>query len=415
MIEPLPLIKSKKEWFYLTIILFIIFIINLSYLYYQYNIFKSNEIFNTNATVINIYSKPQYQILKLQNNQLTFYTSYSNKNKLQTNDIVDISIITNKITFINYLKGFYALSFNIYKTSHHFTLLEQLQAFVSHQHKNPNITQIYNALFFAIPVNQNIKTFSNKYGISHLLAISGFHLSVLSFIFYWILYFLYKPIANRYFPYRNIKFDILKIVIILLFGYIVLLGFIPSLIRSFYMFIFGIFLLRSNIKVISYTTLLLVLISLIAFFPKLLFSLSLWFSIIGVFYIFLFLQYFKHINQIIQFFLFNIWIYLAINPIIHLFFPTISTLQLYSPIFTILFTLFYPLELILHIISYGNLLDYILEILLNTTTTTKEFQTPLVFGLYYIFISLLAIRYKKIFILQNISFIIFNIVIFFML
>jgi len=96
------------------------------------------------------------------------------------------------------------------------------------------------------------------------------------------------------------------------------------------------------------------------------------------------------------------------NPVSHYFFLNTSLEQLYSPILTILFSLFYPIELFLHIIGYGGLLDtYILSFLsLSVNSIDIVILTP--YFIYYIFISLLSIWYRYIFILLNISFILFN-------
>ena len=408
MIEPLPLAQNKREWFIIIFILFFIFVINLLIQYNKYLSFKTNEIYTTSAKIINIYDKLNYKVLKLDSKNITFFTSYNQNIPLNKNDKIKLTIVTNNINFLDYIKGFYALSFNIFKITQHDSSLLYLNNLISLQHKNNNISELFNALFFATPTSSYLKNVSANYGISHLLAISGFHLGVLSFVLYFLINILYKPLKQKYFPFRNTKFDILILVSIMLFSYVLLLGLIPSLLRAFIMFILGIIFLRSNIKLFSFSTLLLVVLIIIALFPKLIFSLSLWFSTIGVFYIFLFLQYYKNLNKIILFFLFNIWIYLAMNPIVHFFFPIISYEQLYSPIFTIVFSLFYPVELFLHIINCGDLFDKYIEILLTYEVITKEIFTPNIFLIYYIFISFLSIQYKNIFILLNISFIFFN-------
>lgn len=408
MIEPLPLAKDKKEWFFIVIILSIIFCLNILYQYLQFKSFKSEEIYTTQAKIVNIYPKLQYNVLKLKSDNLTFFTSDKNKINFKKLDFIDITIVTKKITFIEYLKGFYALSFNLNQVQKEDSALDKLSLNISTQHQNQNISELFNALFFAIPASKDIKNICAKYGVSHLVAISGFHLGVLSFVLYWILYIFYTPFKKRYFPYRNSKFDILIITSIFLFTYLLFLGLVPSLLRAFIMFILGIFFLRSNIKILSFQTLGLVVLLIVAFFPKLLFSLSLWFSVAGVFYIFLFLQYFKNMNKIAQFLLFNVWIYLAINPITHFFFGTTSLEQLYSPLFTLGFSIFYPVELFLHFIHQGDLFDGYITIWLNTNPISKEIFTPLWVFITYIIISFFAIPCPKWFRTLNLSFIAFN-------
>ncbi|MDN5076524.1 ComEC/Rec2 family competence protein, partial [Aliarcobacter butzleri] len=116
----------------------------------------------------------------------------------------------------------------------------------------------------------------------------------LSFVIYWILYFPYSFFQNKYFPYRNRRFDILLITMAILFYYLLLTDIVPSLLRAFVLFSLGLYLLRSNIKVISYLTLFYTFLIVIALFPQYIFNIGFWFSIFAVFYIYLFIQYFKN-------------------------------------------------------------------------------------------------------------------------
>ena len=408
--ESLPLIKSKLQLFYIVFFLLIIFSLNTIYEYNKFLKFKNDEVFITNSKVINIYNKKQHKILKLKANSFTFFTKTQSKQQLKINDKVNIFILTSKVSFLEYLKGFYTPSFNIEKIKNDKPTIKQyLIENVNSQHSNQTISSLFNALFFATPINKELREICSTFGVSHLVAISGFHLGIISGILYFLLYIPYSTVQQKYFPYRNKKFDLLLIVSTILFSYLIFTDIVPSLLRAFMMYIFAIFLLRSNIKIVSFLTLALIVLFIIAIFPKLLFSLSLWFSVAGVFYIFLFLQYFKNMNKILAFFLFNIWIYLAINPITHYFFGTTSLVQLYSPLFTIGFTIFYPVELFLHFIGFGGLLDSFIEIWLNLKTTSKEVFTPLWVLIGYIIISLFSIPCPKWFRTLNLSLIAFNI------
>lgn len=135
---------------------------------------------------------------------------------------------------------------------------------------------------------------------------------------------------------------------------------------------------------------------LLAFYPSLLFSISFWFSVSGVFYIFLFLHYFKDLKPWKIFILINFWVYILMQPIVHYIFSTFALSQLLSPILSMIFILFYPLELFLHIIKEGGLLDSMVLKLLDFHTIAVSVKTPLWFLLIYIVTSLLSI-YKKIF------------------
>jgi competence protein ComEC len=268
---------------------------------------------------------------------------------------------------------------------------------------------LYTALFIASPLSQKVRDLSSKLGISHLIAISGFHLGIISFVLYFIIHFCYNRIHSRYLPYRNKRYDIMIFVSIILFIYVIFLDIPASLLRAFIMFIFALFLLRNNIKIISFETLFIISIFIITLFPKLVFSLSLWFSIAGVFYIFLFIKYFSSLNKFLQFVFFNIWIYLAINPITHYFFATTSLEQLYSPILSILFSIFYPLTAITHIFNIGNILDSFLVKVLNSDIYSLEIFTELWFFIIYILISLYSTINKKAFVLLNILLVSYNI------
>ncbi|PIF04834.1 MAG: competence protein [Arcobacter sp.] len=409
--QTLSLFKNFKERRYFYIVIIFIFLFNLYLEFYNYKQFRKNEIYHTNGTIINIYDKKSYQILKIQSKNFLFFTKYNQNKNIHLFQNIDL-FITTKISFISYLKGFYANSFHynfptekIAKT----TTKNKIYNFIDTQHKNKDISSLYNALFLATPLTQNIRILSSKLGISHLIAISGFHLGVISFVLYFILHLLYNKIHLKFYPYRNKRFDIMIIVSFILFAYLYFIDIPASLLRAFIMFLFALFLLRNNIKIFSFETLFIVLVLIIAFFPKLLFSLSLWFSIFGVFYIFLFLKYFKNIHNLIQFFLFNFWIYFSINPIVHYFFATTSLEQLYSPILTILFTVFYPISIILHIFNLGGIFDIFLEHIINVQISSTEISTPLWFFIVYIIISLLAIIKKYAFVLLNLLLITYNI------
>jgi len=407
------LFNNLKQFNIFLLSLILIFLINLSYGYFKFLKFNSLEINNTTATVENIYPKQNYYILKLSSNDYSFYTSiYENSQNIQQLDRVDIDFITKNISFIDYIRGFYSKSININKIDTSNSHISNISKYISSQHQDENISQLFNALFLALPISKELRDHCVDFGVSHLIALSGFHLGVLAFIVYWIFYFPYSYIHQKYFPYRNKKYDILLLSSLFLFSYLLFLGLIPSLLRAFVMYVFAIFLYRNNIKILSYGTLVIILLMIIAFLPKLLFSISLWLSIFGVFYIFLFLQYFSKLNKVIQFLLFNIWLFLALNPIIYQIFNTASYHQIYSALFTIGFSLFYPIELFLHIINQGDLLDPIIRLWLNIKAQLFQTSTSVYFTAYYLILSLLSTKFKEIFWLLNLSFIGFFVYIF---
>ena len=407
--ESLTLFKNNKERKLFFFIVLIFFLFNLYLEFLNYKKITDNEIYYTQGTILNIYHKSKYDTLKIKTKNFTFFTPYNKTTKAEIYQNINLYIITKEISFISYLKGFYTKSFDMNLYPSKLVNKQKIRNYIIYQHSNNDISSLYNALYLAAPLTNKIREFASKIGISHLIAISGFHLAVLSLILYVLIHFIYNKIHSKFWPYRNKRFDIMLFVCTILFSYMIFINIPPSLLRAFIMFVFALFLLRNNIKIISFETLFIISLFIIALFPKLLFSLSLWFSITGVFYIFLFIKYFSHLNKLVQFVIFNFWLYLAINPITHYFFATTALEQLYSPIVTILFTIFYPLSIFLHILNIGGLFDLYLENVTNLNIYSVEVFTPSWFLILYIMISLFSIIKKEIFIVLNVLMILYNI------
>ncbi|ETJ82416.1 hypothetical protein X908_04200 [Campylobacter jejuni subsp. jejuni 81-176-DRH212] len=71
------------------------------------------------------------------------------------------------------------------------------------------------------------------------------------------------------------------------------------------------YLLCKNIKIINFVTLFCSILLCISLYPRLLFSIGFLFSILGVFYIFLYMHHFANkFNNLINIILLNIWTFL---------------------------------------------------------------------------------------------------------
>lgn len=394
------------------ILLLVIFLINTSVEYKKYEELIDEEIYETRVEVLNIYEKQDYNILRLKAKNFDFFTNINKSDIVIKSDILNIVIISKDISFLDYLKGFYTKTIYFDKLEKKNTFKDTLIKKIDSNHKDKIIQELFEALFLAIPISKELRTICTNYGISHLIALSGFHLGVLSFVIYWVSYFPYSFFHSRYFSYRNKKYDLLLLSIFFLFCYLIFTGIVPSLLRAFVMFIFGIFLLRSNIKIFSFMTLLFTFLIVIALFPKYLFSLGFWFSMIAVFYIFLFINYFKNLSKYMQIFIFNFWMFLIFNPIVHFYFPQTSYEQFLSPIITILFSFFYPLEIFAHIFNFAIYFDDWVRSFLFHEMYVYEVETPLYFFIVYLIVSLASIFYKKAFWFLNILMIIFNLYLF---
>ncbi|MDN5103371.1 ComEC/Rec2 family competence protein [Aliarcobacter butzleri] len=402
----IKIIKSKQI---VTIfILFFALLINILLEYGKYLEFIDEEVFETKVEVLNIYKKDDKDILKLKSSNFEFFTNMPKNEEIKRFDLLNILIVSRNIGFIDYLKGFYTKTIYFDELQKEQTFKDKIIKNIENNHQDEKIIELFNALFLAVPVSKELRDVITAYGIAHVVALSGFHLVVLSFVIYWILYFPYKFFQDRYFPYRNRKLDILLITIAILFYYLILTDIVPSLLRAFVMFCLSIYLLRSNIKILSYMTLFYTFLIVIAFYPKYIFSIGFWFSIFAVFYIYLFIQYFKNYNKWLLFIFFNIWMFLIFNPIVHYYFPQTSYAQFYSIPITIFFNFFYPAEIFAHIFGFSNYFDEYLKIFIEHKIFVYEVFTPLYFYILYLFVSFLSIWSKKAFILLNLLMIGFN-------
>ena len=349
--------------------------------------------------LINSYAKynknnKKYWVLKIQTKNFTFFTTSFKDLNLSKNQHFNVKIITNHIHFKDYLsKSFYAPAYD-------FKISEQkennpITSYFLSQHKDEKMREFYGALFFALPVSLELRNDINYYGISHLIAISGYHIGLLFTLIFFILTPIYSFFQKRYFPYRNLRFDLSIFIFILLFAYAYLIGFIPSYIRSLIMAFWAFYLLCKNIKIINFFTLFTSICLCIALYPRLLLSVGFLFSVLGVFYIFLYLHHFsKKINNFLNAIFLNIWTFFAmVLPVLY-FFPLISYQQILAIVLSGIFVIFYPLALFLHFIGCGYLFDPILDEFFKFKLYKTDIKISFWIFITYIIISLISIRFK---------------------
>ena len=401
-------LQISKNSLFFTLFLLFVFMINILFNYLSYKELKKEYIFETKAEVLNIYPKEKFDVIKLKGDGFEFFASFSKDENIKKLDFLNVVFDTRNITFYTYLKGFFTKILYFERGEKNNSVKEKIIKNIEENHDDFMIRELFNALFLAIPVSSQLRDIITAYGIAHVVALSGFHIVVLSSVIYWILYFPYSFLQNRYFPYRNRRFDILLITMAILFYYLLLTDIVPSLLRAFVLFSLGLYLLRSNIKVISYLTLFYTFLIVIALFPQYIFNIGFWFSIFAVFYIYLFIQYFKNGNKILLYIFFNIWMFLIFNPIVHFFFAQTAIEQFYSIPITIFFTIFYPLEIVAHIFNISSYFDDYLKIFLENKIYVYEVFTPLYFFILYILFSFFSIWSKKSFFILNILMIGFN-------
>ncbi len=404
MIERVELFRGREIFIFLAV-LCAIFIVSISIYYYRYIQFSSIKPNILTCKVQNQYKKSkhlhEYYILKLKSkNGIVFYTSKGVYIGKIIGDNITVKVILNHLTFIEYLSGFYAKT-KIINIKANNSFKEKLNYLIAAQHQNQNIATIYEAMFTAHAQSKVLRRRFSALGISHLLAISGFHLGVLSAVLFFIIGLLYKPLHNRFFSYRHVNRDIFIMVAACLFWYVWFLGFTPSLIRSFFMLVIGYILYDRGIKVVSMQTLFVTVALLVAFYPVLLLSLGFWLSVAGVFYIFLFLQYFKFLKKIYIFLLLPLFVYLMMLPYSIYFFHIFSIYNPLSVVWTELFTIFYPVSIVAHLFGFGGIFD---NLLLKLLALGGHFQTISISGYSFylhIALSLLAVRFRVFFYCLN--------------
>jgi len=403
--------SSKDLWLFLGIALFL-FTCKVGFLYYRYTSFISQKTPIVQGIVLKQYTKTKhnrtYQVLKLKTtSNLTIYTTASKNFKNIQNRFVTLKLYPKHISFLDYLRGFYAKGWFLHVKSEHL-LRSTLQKNIANQHKDPQLQQLYNALFLAYPLPYKLYQHFGSLGVTHLFAISGLHLGIITGVVFFLLSFLYTPFHKHFFPYQNKKRDIFLLTALVLFFYLEMLNYPPSLLRSYGMMVTGFVLYDRGYKIISLQTLFITAAILLILDPRLFFSYGFWLSVLGVFYILLFLIHFPHLSFVKQLFLIPVWVYFMMLPTSLYLFGTFSLYHPFSIFLSIVFGIFYPLSLFLHLIGFGDLFDPFLNSLLSLKIFTCKVFLPTWVEMVFLFLSLWSIKNKKIlFLLFGLSLFIF--------
>jgi len=402
-LEKPKLFPEKKTFVGVMLFFLLLIFIRLFFEYQSYKSFISKPFYYTHATVLNAYEKSKgttrYQVLKLRSEEgFTFYTThYSQENFNHTR--LRLQIFPNaRIAFTDYLGTFYVKSRIKGKTLLPHTFKDTLKQKVNAQHSDASLQSFYNAIFFATPLDKALREKISMLGVSHLVALSGFHLGILWGLVYAVLLLFYRPLQQRFFPFRHALFDVGMIAMVLLGLYVWFVDFPPSLVRSYAMVLVGWIVLLLGMELLSFTFLGTIILLLVALFPSLLVSLSFGLSIAGVFYIFLLLQYSQGVKAwMITLLFIPLGIFVLMLPIVHGFFAVTSGYQLLSPLLSLLFIPFYPLVMGLHLLGVGSLFDSALSVLFSMPQSSTEAWVPLWAMLGYIVLSIGAIWSKKLF------------------
>ena len=402
-LEKPRLFPERRDFMRFAAVMLLLVGVRLSFMYRAYQIFIAKPFYYTTASVLNTYPKTKngktYTILKLESREgLTFFTTSYRKRDLHHRE-VRIQLYPNeRITFWEYLGSFYIKSRIKEVYSSPSTVKTRLMRRVAAQHSDPMADAFYQAIFFAAPPPKVLREKISALGVSHLVALSGFHLGILWSVIYSALLLLYRPFQKRYFPYRFSLVDVGVVTILCLGLYVWFVGLPPSLVRSYAMVLVGWVVMLLGLELLSFTFLATVGLTLLALFPALLVSLGFWLSVVGVFYIFLLLQYTKGVSAwVISLLVIPLGIFVLMLPVVHTVFALTTPYQLLSPLLSVLFIPFYPLVILLHLLGVGALLDSALLGLFRLPHGSSASLLPLWMAAGYLLLSLWAVWSRKIF------------------
>ncbi|MGL2356951.1 ComEC/Rec2 family competence protein [Helicobacter pylori] len=404
------LLSTPKEYLWCGVFLSLLLAINLYLEYLNYQKLDFSKPTSLNAQILLQYPKTKdqktYFVLKLQSKGMIFYTTIKEPLKdLQYRHAQFFGRIKS-CSFLESLKSCFFQTYSFSLTRKH-NFKSHVRHFIDSAHSNALVGNLYRALFIGDSLNKDLRDRANALGINHLLAISGFHLGILSVSVYFLFSLFYTPLQKRYFPYRNAFYDIGVLVWVFLLGYLLLLDFLPSFFRAFLMGLLGFLACFFGVRLLSFKLLVLACCIAIALLPKLLFSVGFLLSVCGVWYIFLFLKhtqaFFKtssFLARSFQAISLSALVFLNMLIIAHAFFPMFSPYQLFSIPLGLIFIVFFPLSLFLHAVGLGSLLDRLLSMPL--TIPTISISSPLWLLGAHLFLTILSARSFKVYLSMNV-------------
>ncbi len=395
-----PSLLIGREYFHFFLLLLLLLSFSLSIEFYHYSKLTKFEDIVIEVDVLKHYTKSRdgkkYDVLKLKTEEgAKFYITSKAPLKGLVGYKTKMWVLTKHIGFLEYLKGF-ATKGSVISVSRSKSDTFELGDELKEIHKDQEVSQIYGALFFALPLSSSLQERFSLLGVSHLLAISGFHLGVLSFILFSLLRLPYAQIQKHFFPYRHRNRDLFLLVALILGAYLVFLGDVASLLRAYAMLLVGYVLHDRGMKIVSMQTLFITLVLLLSLWPRLMFSMGFWLSVSGVYFIFLYLRYFSELSKYVSFIAVPIWVYLMMTPIALVLFGNYSLYHPLSIVWSILFTLFYPLVLFLHLIGYGYGIDGVLHFFLVSELEGERFALALFWLIPYGLLALGALPTKRV-------------------
>ena len=392
-----PLFLNKKEFLAVSVFLLFIIFARLFFYYQEFLKLPKGSIYYSQAKVIQVYNS---KLLKLQTPLHTLFLKTKNNQAKPLDKVYIKYFIPKELNFFDYLKGFFAKGEVLKVTNKGFDKQAFLAQKIASQHQNKEIASFYQAIYLAQPLDRELRKKVSNLGISHLIALSGFHLGILWALLYGIFYLPYSYLQKRLFPWRHKKIDLGLFTLLLLGLFVLFTNSPPSLLRSYFM-LFALWLAFTlSVAIFSFEFLATITLILLALFPKLLLSWGFILSVAGVFYIFLLLKYLPNWakrNIVIEAFVISFGVFLLMFPFAHFFFGNFSMYQLSSPLASLGFSIFYPISILLHLVSFGDMFDKFLKWYFNLGVKGVEIFLPLGAFLLYLALSFWAIFSKRAF------------------
>ncbi|RXJ89322.1 hypothetical protein CRU87_09440 [Aliarcobacter trophiarum LMG 25534] len=167
-------LEFKNEIFFILFLL-LIFFVNISFKYIDFQNFKEETVFVSKATILKIYKKEKFDILKLKGEGFEFFGTISKNEELDILDYIELAIDTREVDFLNYLKGFFTKILYFDRLDKKYSVKEKIVKNIEENHDDLMIKELFNALFLAIPVSSELRDVITAYRVAHVVALSGFH------------------------------------------------------------------------------------------------------------------------------------------------------------------------------------------------------------------------------------------------
>ncbi|WP_236844915.1 ComEC/Rec2 family competence protein [Campylobacter mucosalis] len=398
----MKLFYTPKELMLFWLFIFALFFVNLFSEFLRYSDFMDAGEQDIKAVVLRSYVKQNkglpYSVLYLKSENFSFYTT--SRSKFKQNDYLNLTIHSVDVKFLDFISNKFYMPTSYVKIEpykHSPTLRDSLISAINSQHQNAKISELYSALFLADSISKELRDDVTLLGVSHLVAISGYHLGVIFSLIFLLLTPILRPLYQKFCPWRDYKFDIFILAFVICVFYFLLLGFVPSFLRAFCMAVFGFFMLLRGIKILNFQTLSTCVGICIALFPSLLFNIGFYLSCMGVFYIFIYLKYFKDRFGFMAHSVFlNFYLFFVMQIPVLFFFPIISFAQFLVIPASYAFIIFYPASLVFHLAGFGSVFDDLLLKFLNFKAEFISVDIKFYEFLMFNALSILAIKFRLI-------------------